>query len=83
MIQARLLDKMSFAFTVKEEEMDYSTDTRRILKIDKLFDVSVVDVPAYDATDIYARSKEQYEKDKQEYNELELEKQKALALLSL
>ena len=83
MIQARLLDKMSFAFTVKEEEMDYSTDTRRILKIDKLFDVSVVDVPAYDATDIYARSKEQYEKDKQEYNELELEKQKALALLNL
>lgn len=83
MIQARLLDKMSFAFTVKEEEMDYSTDTRRILKIDKLFDVSVVDVPAYDATDIYARSKEQYEKEKEEYNKLELEKQKALALLSL
>ena len=63
--------------------MDYSTDTRRILKIDKLFDVSVVDVPAYDATDIYARSKEEYEKEKEEYNKLELEKQKALALLSL
>ena len=75
---------MSFAFTVKEEEFDYSTDTRRILAIDKLFDVSVVDIPAYDSTDIYARNKEKYEKEKEEYyNNLELEKQKAIAILSL
>ena len=83
-IQAGLLDKMSFAFTVKEEEYDYATDTRRILAIDKLFDVSVVDIPAYDSTDIYARNKEKYEKEKEEYyNNLELEKQKAIAILSL
>lgn len=85
MIQARLLTKMSFAFVVEEEMMDYETDTRRIMKISKLFDVSVVDVPAYESTEIYARSKEQYEKDKEVYekNKLDLAKAKAIALLSL
>ena len=90
MIQSKLLDKMSFAFTVAEEEIDYDTDTRRILRIDKLFDVAVVDVPAYESTSIYARGKEQYEEEKRKYEEqkeqhrkLELEKKKALAILSL
>ena len=55
-IKAGLLDKMSFAFTTKEEEYDYETDTRTILAIDKLFDVSVVDTPFYDATSVYARN---------------------------
>lgn len=90
MIKAELLTKMSFAFIVAEEEMDYETNTRRILRIDKLFDVSVVDVPAYESTEIYARNKEEYEKEKRNYeeqkekhNKLEFEKKKALALLSL
>lgn len=82
-IQAGLLDKMSFAFTVSSEDIDYETNTRRITGIDKLFDVSVVDVPAYDSTEIYARSKEQFEEQKEQYRKLELEKKKALALLSL
>ena len=56
MIKAGLLDKMSFAFTVSEEEWDYTTDTRTVLKIDKLYDVSVVDTPWYDSTSIYARA---------------------------
>ena len=56
MIKANLLDKMSFAFTVSDEEWDYETDTRRILKIDRLYDVSVVDTPFYDTTSIYARA---------------------------
>lgn len=54
-IKAGLLDKMSFAFTVKEESYDYDTDTRRILAIEKLYDVSVVDMPFYDSTSLYAR----------------------------
>lgn len=83
MIQAQLLTKCSFAFTVAEEDMDYATNTRRILKIDKIFDVSVVDVPAYEATEVYARSKEQFEEEKRKYEKLELEKKKALALISL
>ena len=54
-IMAGLLDKMSFGFTPAEEQYDHETDTRRILKIDKLWDVSVVDVPYYDTTSVYAR----------------------------
>lgn len=85
MIKAGLLDKMSFAFTTAKEEWNYETDTRRILEIDRLFDVSVVDVPAYDTTEIYARDKEEYEKEKEEYetNKIELEKEKLKLLLSL
>lgn len=83
MIKEGLLDKMSFAFTVAERKWDYETDTRTVMRISKLFDVSVVDVPAYDNTEIYARSKEEYEKEKREYEELKLEKEKLELLLSL
>lgn len=70
MIQARLLDKMSFAFTVEEEKWDLATDTRTILKIDKLFDVSVVDTPFYDATSIYARALSTLENEKEKLENL-------------
>ena len=33
-VKEGLIDKMSFAFTVKEDEWDYDTDTRRIKNID-------------------------------------------------
>ena len=82
-VKEGLIDKMSFAFTVKEDEWDYDTDTRRIKNIDKLYDVSIVDIPAYEGTSVFARSKEEYEKEKQKYEKLQLEKKKALALLSL
>ena len=58
MVKAGLLDKMSFAFTVKSHTWDRSGKIRKrvIEEIDRLYDVSVVDVPAYDQTSIYARS---------------------------
>lgn len=52
-----LLDKMSFAFQVKEESYDHQTNTRRILAISCIRDVSLVDFPAYDQTKVSARSK--------------------------
>lgn len=55
-IQAGLIDKMSFAFTVRGDEYDYDTDTRTITDIERLFDVSVVDMPFYDSTSVYARN---------------------------
>ena len=65
MIQEGLLDKMSFAFT---EEADANNDVygknsmlHRITQFKRLWDVSVVDIPAYDATEIYARSIAQLE----------------------
>ena len=50
------IDKMSFAFRVKEDSYDRETNTRTILKISKLYDVAAVDMPAYDQTSISARS---------------------------
>ena len=55
-IGAGLLDKMSFAFTVKGQSWDRSgkVPKRTITQIDRLFDVSVVDLPAYEGTSIDA-----------------------------
>ena len=51
-IKSGLIDKQSFAFTVEEDTYDYDSDTRTITKIGKVFDVSVVDQPFYNATDV-------------------------------
>ena len=69
MIKEGLLDKMSFGFTVAERSWDYETDTRTILRISKLFDVSVVDFPAYEQTEIYTRNKneDEYKVEKEKY----------------
>lgn len=60
-VKSGLLDKMSFAFNVIEDNVEQKvgeTPRRTITKIGRLFDVAVVDLPAYDQTSIYARSKE-------------------------
>jgi hypothetical protein len=59
------IDKMSFAFTVSKDEYDTETRTRRILSIDKLYDVSAVDTPAYDTTSLSLRSYFEAEAEKQ------------------
>ena len=82
-VKAGLLDKMSFAFTVKEEKWDFENDTRTITNIDKLYDVSIVDIPSYEGTSVFARNKEEYEQDKKQYEEIKLEKEKLKLLLSL
>lgn len=56
-VKSGLIDKQSFAFTVEEDNYDYDTDTRTITKIGKLFDVSVVDQPFYNDTDVSVASK--------------------------
>lgn len=64
-VQSGLIDKMSFAFTVAAEEItdqDKPNPRRKITKFDRIFDVSVVDTPAYEDTSIYARSREHLEK---------------------
>jgi hypothetical protein len=60
MVRSGLLDKMSFAFTVEEQSWNKEGNIpkRTITKIGRLYDVSVVDTPAYDSTSIYARSLE-------------------------
>ena len=58
MVQNGLLDKMSFAFTVNAQEWDRSGEIplRKITSIERLYDVSIVDLPAYEGTSIYSRS---------------------------
>ena len=70
------IDKMSFAFTIKSQERTTEETKendvvvykvhRKITGIDKLFDVSAVDIPAYDATEISARRMFEAESKEQE-----------------
>lgn len=49
------IDKMSFQFTIEEESFDRTGREWTILSLKRLFDVSAVDIPAYDNTSIEAR----------------------------
>ena len=49
------IDRMSFAFTVREEGYDEENHLWTIYKVKRLYDVSAVDIPAYDDTSIAAR----------------------------
>lgn len=55
-IKGGYIDRMSYAYTVKDSSYDSDTRTRRIMQIKKVYDVSAVDIPAYDTTSISARS---------------------------
>ena len=51
-----LLDKCSFAFRIDEDLYNQETHTRTITKIKRVYEISVVDIPAYDDTNVEARS---------------------------
>lgn len=80
MVKSGLLDKMSFAFTVKNQSWDRTgtIPIRTIQKIDRLYDVSIVDVPAYEGTSVYARSLELLDNDTRELENLKHEHQKEI-----
>ena len=90
-IKSGLIDKQSFAFTVDEDTYDYDTDTRTITKIGKVFDVSVVDQPFYNATDVsvardnkcddFAKRREELRKEHEEKEALEKAKEELLKKL--
>lgn len=67
-IDAGMITKMSWAFTVKEESYDRATHTRTIHKIKKVYDVSAVSIPANGDTEISARNfaRRSYEAERQE-----------------
>lgn len=83
-IKAGLIDKMSFAFTVAEDgdKKTYSDDgatmSRDIYAIDRIYDVSVVDMPFYDTTSVYARSIELLESGNARLESLNLRKRKII-----
>ena len=49
------IDKMSFGFTIDEESYNETEHTWTVRKIKKLWEVSAVPFPAYEATTLYAR----------------------------
>jgi len=55
-IETGLVTKMSWAFTIAEQEYNKDTRTRIIKRIKKVYDVSAVSIPANDDTNINARS---------------------------
>ena len=55
-IEAGMITKMSWGFTVTEDSYDKLTHTRTILKIAKVYDVSAVSIPANGDTEISTRN---------------------------
>lgn len=67
-IEAGMINKMSWGFTVAEESYDRQTHTRTIIRIKKVYDVSAVSIPANSGTEISARAfaDRSYEQERQE-----------------
>ena len=55
-IKGGYVDRMSFAFTIREHSYDRALHLYTIEKIKRVFDVSAVSIPAYDDTEISARN---------------------------
>lgn len=53
-----LIDRMSWGFTIADDGIEYDEENRisYITKINKVFDVSIVSLPANEDTEIHARS---------------------------
>lgn len=73
-IDGGYIDRMSFQFTIQESAYDSENHMRTIRKVKKLYDVSAVDIPAYDTTSISARSffEAEAEKERKELESSEL-----------
>lgn len=86
LVRGGALDKCSFAFTIAEggDNYDQKTRTRTITNIEKLWDLSVVDIPSYNSTSVSARSffEAEAEKELMEIRELELRRKKLNLLLA-
>jgi len=78
------IDKMSFAFTIREESYDKETHTWTVQKIDTLYDVAAVTVPAYENTELFARRYGDAEaRRSQEVEALELERKRRIVEVRL
>ena len=86
-IKGGYIDRMSFAFTIREESYDKDSHLWKIHAVKRLYDVSAVDIPAYDDTSIEARKDFILEAEAQEKRErkaeAELRKRKLVAAIKL
>lgn len=79
------IDRMSFRFTIGQEAYDFQNRMWTVLRIKRLYDVSAVDIPAYDDTSIEARkaAAEAEARERQRKAEAELMRQKLIIKLKL
>lgn len=82
-IKGGYLDKMSFSFKVQKDNYVRETRTREIEKFKRIFDVAVVDIPAYDTTNIQARSFFEAEAEKEAAEAVERRKRKLKLLIDM
>ena len=84
-IQNGYIDRMSFRFTIGQEAYDYQNQMWTVLRVKRLYDVSAVDIPAYDDTSIEARKAdaEAVARENQHKTEVELARQKLILKLKL
>ena len=60
-IGAKMYTQMSYAFTVAEDDYDFETNTRKIMRIKKVYDVSAVSFPANPGTDISVATRSRFD----------------------
>ena len=79
------IDRMSFQFTIAQEAYDYENRMWTVLRVKRLYDVSAVDIPAYDDTSIEARKAdaEAVARERQQSVETELLRQRLKLKLEL
>lgn len=68
-IKGGYIDRMSFRFSIREEAYDSQNHMWTVRRVKRLYDVSAVDIPAYDDTSIEARKNlllEEQERSKRE-----------------
>lgn len=81
LIQEGLVTSCSFGFTVKEDEFDVLTNTRRIKKFDKVFEISLVDFPAYEDTNVQVSERDYFSAQHEIYLQRKLEERKRRLIL--
>lgn len=73
-IDANIIDSCSFAFTVAKDEWttdENGIDHRRILKIDRLFDIALCYNGAYQETEVSCRSYDKYKEEKSKQSDIQ------------
>ena len=79
-VKEGLLSECSFAFTIapggQEWDWELEVPLRKINKIDRLYDIAIVDIPAYSDTSVSARSLELFEDSKRAFESAREQKKK-------
>lgn len=85
LVKGGALDKCSFAFTIAEggDTYDRGTKTRTIRNIQKCFDCSIVDNPAYQETSVQARSFFEAEAERDHREKVEIMRRKLIVKIKM